>query len=278
MRPHQTRNLLRGVTGQAEGGGDPRDQSSGIRCSWRGPTRHHSLQEPPRAEPACLGLLSRELSCSSDSWPNHHLCVKSSWSLGQALASLSQTAQRAGPALVLLGTHSGSGAPRHAGRTQQLLTLLGASPLLIRANIPEGALSACPRPTPLHGRALWASAYDPAASSTVGAAAGSPEGRRVAATEPRGHGPRSPPAAAPPGTAAAQPGLPETPAQPGYPQRIRRANGSFPRELRCPRITSKRMARTRRPRSAGSRLNCGSRGRRAALPASSVSGAPSPRG
>lgn len=225
-----------------------------------------------------MGLLSREVSCSPDSWPSHHLCAKPSWPLGQALASLSQPAQRAGPALALLGTHSGSGAPRHAGRTQQLLTLLGASPLLIRASIPEGAPPACPHPTPLHGSSLWASAYDPAESSVAGAAGGSPVGRRAAATEPRGRGSRSPPAAAPPGTAAAEPGLPETPAQPGYPQRVRRANGSFPRELRCPRTTSKRMARTRRPRSAGARLNCGSRGRRAALPASSVSGAPSPRG
>lgn len=178
-----------------------------------------------------MGLLSWEVSCSSDSWLNHHLCVKSSWSLGQALASLSQTVQRAGPALILLGTHSRSGAPRQAGRTWQLLTLLGASPLLIRANIPEGALPACPHPTPLHGSSLWASAYDPAESSMVGGGWGRPCGEEggnhrtpgTRVTEPAG-GPS-------PRDRSSTAGPPQTPAQPGHSQRIRGAKGSFPREL-----------------------------------------------
>ena len=116
--PPNKRPAEREGAGQTEDGGDPRDQSSRIGCSWQGPTQHRSLQGPPRAEPACTGLLSRggELLfwVLAESPPLCEVLLVPS-----ASVSLSQTARRAGPALVLRGAHSGSGPPRHAGRTGQ---------------------------------------------------------------------------------------------------------------------------------------------------------------
>lgn len=207
--PPNKRLAEREGAGQTEDGGDPQDQSSRIRCSWRGPTQHRSLQGPPRAEPACTGLLSRggELLfwVLAESPPLCEVLLVPS-----ASASLSQTARRAGPALVLLGAHSGSGRPRHAGCTRQPPALLGASPLLIRANVPERALPAWPFPTPLHGGSLGSPLGFCLQPGGVLRGGGWPGvalwGRRVATTETRGRGSRNPSVVPPPGLAAATAG------------------------------------------------------------------------
>ena len=183
------------------------------------PNQHRSLQGAGRGD-ASTGL-------PSPSWLNHHLRVKSSWSCSRP-RPLSHR-QLGGPALPVASKAPTPvpASPRHAGHTQQPPTLLGASPLLIRASVPTAHTST----RQLTGL-LLATLQSPPWSGAAGAALC---GRRAVTTETRGAGHGARRWSFPQGQQQRHTQtLTQRPPQPDHNQSIRRAEDGVTQGLQGP--------------------------------------------
>ena len=179
MRPHQTRDRLRGkAPGRRRTAETPETSPRASGARGKAPPSTAASRGRRVLSPHARDFSPGKVSCSSGSWLNRHLCVKSSWS--PRPRSLSPR-QLGGPALPLssVAPIPGLGPPATLG-TQGNPRTVGGVTLLIRANVLEGTLPAWPFPTPLHGSSLgsplWASAYNPAECSVVGGGRGWPCG------------------------------------------------------------------------------------------------------